>query len=138
MGIEEAIVFSSASFGALHADPLGAFVFAGCMCILYIKTGSLRYSVAAHAVNNAIVFFLISLPGSGTSAQDQIKDYRLFPWFGIVCVVLSLPFLAAFVGRNWPTSDAISPYRKWWIRTPILRPGGPDLVNYSTPGPPLV
>lgn len=55
----KAILLSSALFGILHVDPLGAFFFAVAMCLLYLHTGSLWVTVACHALNNFVVWLIV-------------------------------------------------------------------------------
>ena len=50
------IIASSALFGVLHVDPLGAFVFGVAMCALYLRSQSLALPMLCHALNNFVAW----------------------------------------------------------------------------------
>ena len=58
--LRTAIVLSSLLFAVVHFDPIGKFVFGLAMCALYLRTGSLWAPIAAHLVNNGIVFVMMA------------------------------------------------------------------------------
>ena len=111
-GMQKGILATSLAFAFLHINVLSMFLFALCMAILYLKTRSLLFPIAAHALNNLLAVALGFLwPNySDGSASAIIDAYRSAVWFGVICFALSLPILVFYINRNWPKKDAVSPY----------------------------
>jgi membrane protease YdiL (CAAX protease family) len=55
-GVNRALLGTSAVFAVVHTDPLGAFLFAVCMGVLYLRTQSLWLPILCHAVNNLLAW----------------------------------------------------------------------------------
>lgn len=56
------ILFSSLMFAAVHFDPYSFpiyLIFGAALAYLYLKTNSLTSSIIAHAINNAVAFYLL-------------------------------------------------------------------------------
>lgn len=51
-GLSNGILLSSAVFGAIHPDPLGAAIFGVGMCVLYLRAQSLYVPILAHMLYN--------------------------------------------------------------------------------------
>ncbi len=55
-GLTNGILLSSAVFGAIHPDPLGAAIFGIGMCVLYLRAQSLYVPILAHMIYNLTVW----------------------------------------------------------------------------------
>ena len=79
-----AVVLSSLCFALLHADPIGAFVFAGVAALARIRSGALWLPVLLHAANNALVVVL-SLTDLFTGAEPStLAEFRVDWWMGLL------------------------------------------------------
>jgi uncharacterized protein len=113
-GIRAGILASSLVFGCLHINPVGLTMFGLMMAVIYIRSRQLWVTILAHSLNNAIAVLMSALgsqanpgetgPGLTLTALQQA-------WSGgLLMVGVTLPFLLAYLYRNWPTSDGITPY----------------------------
>ncbi len=111
-GVQPAIVLSSLVFGLLHANIVGLTIFGAIVALVYLKTGSLWVAIACHACNNALAVTFSLLSGSNAPASpEQMLEQFASDWLlGFVCLVLSAPWLAFFIARNWPPKGAKLPY----------------------------
>jgi hypothetical protein len=50
------------------------------------------------------------LANGATPASNRIDIFRSAVWFGVICIVMTVPILILFINRNWPKKDAVSPY----------------------------
>ncbi len=108
-GMTRSIIASSALFGALHPDPLGAALFGAGMCLLYLHTRSLWVPIFAHAVYNGFLWFweLFSVLVHGFDAYlYDLDQFRSEWWVGAVgasvALVATVPFLLK-AERDQPT-----------------------------------
>lgn len=88
-GIYPAVIISSAIFGALHPDPLGAAIFGIGMSILYLKTQSLYVPIIAHALYNFIVWiieFLGVLDEGFAYYKYELEQFQADWWWGALSV----------------------------------------------------
>jgi membrane protease YdiL (CAAX protease family) len=111
--LRRAILLSSALFAIMHHDVIGAFVFGCVMCLLYLRSGTLLVPMACHALNNAVceVWGLIDTRlADATSAVYTVDEFRADAPIGLVCLILSTPFLFRFISTNWPNCDLHLPY----------------------------
>lgn len=91
-GIIYATVVSSIIFGLVHMNFIQIpFAFClGCVsCILYEKTGRIRYSMLIHFINNSIMFFVSAMP-----IDMKLVDY-VQAFIGIACFVLNCIWIIA-------------------------------------------
>jgi len=111
-GMKKGILVSSAAFAILHFEMIGAFLFAICMAILYLKTRTLLVPMAAHALNNGIIVAARFWPWSNTdsSTSTTIEAFRSDGWLGGIFLAATLPVVVLYIYRNWPKRDAASPY----------------------------
>lgn len=111
-GLRKAILISSAMFAVLHLAVLGAFLFAICMSILYIKSRTLLVPMAAHAINNGFVVLLgmWSSPNTESEVSSSDESMSALVWAGVVLIAMTMPVLVEYVRRNWPQKDAQPPY----------------------------
>lgn len=110
-GVRPAIVLTSVLFGVLHSNLIGLFVFGVVMSLLYLSTRSLLVPMIAHATNNAIasgVDFLAAQPTA--HAIDTLAEFRSSWWLGVVCLLVSAPWVLRYVAYHWPDRQAQLPY----------------------------
>lgn len=108
-GIKTALIASSILFGFLHANVIGLSMFGLVMGLLYLKTRTLLVPIACHALNNLIAFGMMARR-SATSTVPSLESIRSIWWFGVVLIVISLPFLLRFIRKNFPNQQAQMPY----------------------------
>lgn len=110
-GVRPAIVLTSVLFGVLHSNLIGLFVFGVVMSLLYLSTRSLLVPMAAHAINNAIasgIDFLATQPTA--NAIDTLAEFRASWWLGVLCLLVSAPWVLRYVAYHWPERQALLPY----------------------------
>lgn len=105
-----AVLVSSASFGVLHVDPVGAGMFGVVLCLVYLRTGSLWPGILMHAANNGVV--LLSVRLVGTQSAD-VTPPSVGESLGAAAITLglSVPFLAWFLHAAWPRRGTATPYQ---------------------------
>ncbi len=108
-GIKTALIATSILFGFLHANVIGLSMFGLIMGLLYIKTRTLLVPIACHALNNLFAFSMMARR-SAPSTTPSLESIRSIGWFGVVLLVLSLPFLLRFIRKNFPNKQALMPY----------------------------
>jgi uncharacterized protein len=103
MGNTRAIIVTSVAFALMHAVPLAIFAFAVLLSLLYIRTGSLLITMAAHALYN--VFPILALfnihPLAVVSARDG---------FSHVVQLLCAAVIGCCVWKLWPGKEETLPY----------------------------
>lgn len=111
-GMRKAVLISALAFSIMHFDKVGAFLFALCMSILYLRTQTLLVPIAAHALNNAIVMAItiVEAHNFGGSADNTIDHFFSIAWVKGACFVMTLPIIVSYLYHNWPKKDALSPY----------------------------
>lgn len=110
-GIRPAIVLTSILFGVLHSNLVGLFVFGVVMSLLYLSTRSLVVPMVAHAINNAIALlidFLATQPPA--NAIDTLTEFRTSWWLGVICLLVSAPWVLRYVAYHWPNAQTVLPY----------------------------
>ncbi len=110
-GIRPAIVMTSILFGMLHSNLIGLFVFGVVMALLYLSTRSLLVPMVAHALNNAIasgIDFLTAQPTA--NALTTLAEFRANWWLGLVCLLVSAPWVLRYVAYHWPDAQTPLPY----------------------------
>lgn len=100
-GTQRAIIASSIAFGVLHADVLGHTVFGVVMCLLYIRSGTLRLPVAAHMLNNALAMAVALSQLSKESKEYTLAEFQKNWWVGPVCLMVGIALLAWLTRGNW-------------------------------------
>jgi membrane protease YdiL (CAAX protease family) len=112
-GIGPAILLTSMLFGLLHANLIGLFVFGVVMALLYVSTRSLLVPIVAHALNNAIVSAL-DLLMTVTPPEDMtintLAELRSNWWLGLLCLLLSAPWVIRYILYHWPSAHTLLPY----------------------------
>jgi hypothetical protein len=109
-----AVIVSAVCFGILHADPLGAGMFGVVTGLLYLRTGSLWPGIIIHFVNNLVA--LVSIRSVGPDAPAQTPTLSESLMTAGLFLVVSLPFLVWFIGRNWPARGGLTPYQRFEIQ----------------------
>lgn len=111
-GIRPAIMLTSAFFGVLHSNLIGLFVFGVVMALLYLHSRSLIVPIVAHAMNNAIASSLELLTAHIHTdiSVSSLAEFRSSWWLGVLCIVISAPWLSRYIRRNWPVQQALLPY----------------------------
>ena len=110
-GTWKAILFSSALFGIVHPDTLGAILFGIGMCILYLRYGSFLLIVATHCLWNC-AYFLIELLYTVVHSEEQHSTLTEFqdnwPW-GLMYIVIFILWTYAILKTPLNT-------RKWTLK----------------------
>lgn len=112
-GVGPAIFLTSVLFGLLHANVIGLFVFGVVMALLYLSTRSLIVPIVAHAINNAIasgVELLTALTTPEDLAINTLAEFRASWWLGVLCLLVSAPWVLRYVVYHWPQPNAPLPY----------------------------
>jgi membrane protease YdiL (CAAX protease family) len=111
-GMRKAVLISALAFSILHFDKLGAFLFALCMSILYLRTQTLLVPIAAHAFYNAIAIAItiVAAHNVRASANNTIDHFLSIVWVKGACLAMTLPMIVSYLYHNWPKKDALSPY----------------------------
>lgn len=110
-GVRPAIVLTSVLFGVLHSNLIGLFVFGVVMSLLYLSTRSLLVPMAAHAINNAIASGIDILANQPTAnTVDTLAEFRASWWLGVLCLLVSAPWVLRYVVYHWPKRQALLPY----------------------------
>ncbi len=109
-GNTTAIILSSALFGILHADLLGAFVFGVVLAVVYLRTNSLIGPIIIHVANNVIaltveaVFLFIYGPDDKWT-MEQFQSEWYYPVIG---AFIAVPWLIWF----WKNPGKFSQYNR--------------------------
>lgn len=111
-GVRTAMVMTSVLFGLLHSNLIGLFVFGLVMSLLYLTTRSLIVPMAAHALNNALASgldYAFTRAGSATPIHT-LAEFQANWWLGIVCLLVSAPWVLRYVVYHWPVPATPLPY----------------------------
>lgn len=117
MGAGKAALLSSAIFAVLHADVIGAFVFALIMVVVYSKSGTLWIPILCHAIHNLIAIVgeavvILSLDGDPLGSAEELIAFARDHWLTVAPIlVISGLWSAGFVRRGW---------RRFGVRLPPL------------------
>jgi peptide-methionine (S)-S-oxide reductase len=116
-GRPRGLILTSIAFALLHASPVNAFVLGMAFGLIYLSSGSLPLTMAAHALNNLIALKVLPLlgpggqPGGDPLAEFQDGALQAAVMFGAGVVIL-------WLGRRWYWPPAGTPL-------PYYRPGVP-------------
>lgn len=116
-GAAPAVILSSALFGFLHNDMLGAFVFAVFQCLLYMKTRSLVGPIIVHFVNNVIavcIEWMDHMWWSGFAPMTMQDFYDQAGW-GVFGLVVGLPWLWWYAQKHFkPLQPLLAAHENGW------------------------
>ena len=107
--IKRAVLLSALIFAILHRNVIGAFAYGFALAVIYVQTRALIVSIVCHILINGTalgvgviwsVFHLPALDGPFYSG----------PWFGLLCLLPSAPWMIYFMRKNWPRRDWKAPY----------------------------
>ena len=83
------------------------------LAVLYIRTRALIIPIICHVLINGLAL------GMGI-AWDSLSSFGIIhifnrllgsqPWFGLICLALSVPWVAHFMCKNWPSENWSAPY----------------------------
>lgn len=107
-GIARALVASSLVFGVCHVNPVGLFVFALVLSVIYARTRSLLVTAAYHAINNGVGLLLTLIPGQ--SSGPSPSDLKAMLWPSVVIVVISGALIFRLLTRYRPETWQDLPY----------------------------
>ena len=103
-GVKMGIVTSSIVFGMLHLQNVfGAAMFGVIMCIIFIKTNSLKFPVFIHIISNLLIsvrdiYYRYFLDGTGAS---DIPSPLVLITGGLFLLSLSLIWIIPFLRKHW-------------------------------------
>jgi membrane protease YdiL (CAAX protease family) len=112
-GVKRAVLISSLLFAILHQNIIGAFAYGFVLAVLYIKTRTLLVPIVCHVLINLIALGMgMVWENSGLLKIIHTLNQLLGsgPWFGLLCLILSAPWVVYFMRRNWPRRDWSAPY----------------------------
>jgi hypothetical protein len=92
-GTTRAILATSLAFGILHADVLGHTVFGLVMCLLYVRSGTLRLPIMAHMLNNGLATVVALSELSQHQKTYSLAEFRSNWWIGAVCMTVGVVVL---------------------------------------------
>jgi len=100
-GLRTALIGSSALFAIVHADPIGAFLFAIGMSVLYLRTQSLWLPIFCHSLNNFLAW-LSEWPyivANGPQYEYTLQDFHDEWLWGVVTAIASITWVAIYLER---------------------------------------
>lgn len=98
-------------FSLLHASPLGIFLLALGLTGLYLRTGSLRLSMMAHALNNLLAFLAGPLLSwNEVKGEDALVAFRRELPLSLGLFVVGVILLWVLRDRWWPAPGTPMPY----------------------------
>lgn len=100
-GLQRALFLSSALFAVMHADPIGAFLFALGMSVLYLETQSLFLPIFCHMLNNvwawtAEAAFVVA---DGPDYAHSLQDFRDGWGWGVASLIITAVWTFAYFKR---------------------------------------
>jgi len=101
-GLGLGIFASSAIFGAIHPDPLGAAIFGVGMSLLYLRTQSLYVPILAHSIYNLGVWFrdLYGVLDEGIDYyRYELEQFQSDWWIGVVGAILAILIADVYIRR---------------------------------------
>ena len=111
-GLRIGIIISSAVFGILHFDLLGATAFGLVTALLYLQFRTLIVPIVFHVANNLVATVAMLIPGSDEpwTLAAELEEIEAMALPGLAMVAVTLPILIWYVRRHWPSPDAEIPY----------------------------
>lgn len=132
-GPTRGLIITSIAFGLLHASPLNAFVLGLGFGLIYLSTGSLPLTMAAHALNNLLVLTVLPRIGPGGESGDTLRAFQegalqAVVMFGAGAVIL-------WLGRRWywPAAGRPLPYYRQSLGSEFRVPSS-ELSGDRNPG----
>lgn len=102
LGLAKAVLLSSALFGALHPDTLGAAVFGAGMCYLYLRSRSLYVPILAHALYNLTCWLweFVGLMVDGTEYyRYTVEEFQADAWMSVIWAALAFGIAYLYVRK---------------------------------------
>lgn len=98
-----AVILSSALFGVLHVDIIGALMMGLILSLIYLKTYSLFIPIIIHACNNGLIVMYIFIDDQFLQLEpwDTVDSYTSTGWIGIILLVISSTWLVLYLKQNW-------------------------------------
>ncbi|MCX7708714.1 MAG: CPBP family intramembrane metalloprotease [Clostridia bacterium] len=111
--VTTSVIVSSAIFGILHFDLIGAFVFGLFMSILYLKTKSLVVPTLCHVLNNSLAFGFTYIEFWITGKEElyTIAQLRSDLWLGGLFFAMTLPCIAYYLYKHWKPKEWETAFR---------------------------
>lgn len=98
------LVATSVAFALLHPSPVNAFILGFGFGLIYLSTGSLWLTIAAHSLNNLIALELLPRLGpDGGSGGDTLMAFREAT--GQALVMFAGGAIILWLGRRWYWPD---------------------------------
>ena len=100
-GLRSALIGSSALFAIVHSDPIGAFLFAIGMSVLYLRTQSLFLPIFCHALNNSLAWLSewVYIAIDGPLYEYTLQDFRDEWYWGLLSAIAAVTWVAIYVER---------------------------------------
>lgn len=107
-GTRRGLLATTLAFALLHASPVNAYLLGYGFGLIYLRTGSLPLTIAAHALNNLIALELLPRLGPGTeSGLDPLTDFHEGTGQALVMFFAGATIL--WLGRRWYLPDPRRP-----------------------------
>ena len=109
LGLVNAVLLSSALFGAIHQDTLGAAIFGAGMCYLYLQTRSLYVPILAHALYN-LTCWLWEFVGLMVEGMEYyrytVEDFQADAWMSGIWALLAFGIAYVYIRKGYYRGDA--------------------------------
>ncbi len=102
-GRARGLLASTIAFALLHPSPVNAFVLGFAFGLIYLRTGSLLLTMAAHGLNNLIAIKILPLISLGDPSSDPLIDFR--DSAGQALVMFAGGAVILWLGRRWYWPD---------------------------------
>ena len=107
-GTRRGLLATTLAFAFLHASPVNAFLLGLGFGLIYLRTGSLLLTIAAHALNNFIALELLPRLGSGgDGGPDPLAEFHQGTGQALVMFLAGGAIL--WLGRHWYWPDPRAP-----------------------------
>jgi peptide-methionine (S)-S-oxide reductase len=107
-GTRGGLLATTAAFALLHASPVNAFLLGFGFALIYLRTGSLPLTMAAHGLNNLIALELLPRLGPpGEPGGDLLAEFHQGTAQALVLFFAGATIL--WLGRHWYWPDPIAP-----------------------------
>ena len=107
-GTRRGLLATTMAFALLHASPVNAFLLGFGFGLIYLRTGSLPLTIAAHALNNVIALEVLPRLGPpGEPGGDLLAEFHQGTGQALVMFLAGATIL--WLGRDWYWPDLTAP-----------------------------
>ena len=101
-GLKSAVIWSSVLFGVLHPDPIAAFIFGVCMCILYLRSQSILLPIICHSIYNFVVWLVEIgyILVDGPEFEYTLAQFQNEWPYGAIAMAIALAWAVIHLRKN--------------------------------------